>query len=284
MPPRPSPLAPAPPVRDELAAWLTRVSRDLDVVALELIAGEGEDARTVYAATWPPARDPAATMAAELRGAASAHGELQAGPVVYQLRAGAVGADSLAMTPLRVAGPHAHAPLATGAPADLVATAQRHAETAHALSMRTLAAASDAIRALATEVRERAASDQDEIRYWRERSREIREAHAEVARVQASVELERDLELERERRLSSVTEQATKLLLPALARKLTPPAQAENGSTPNVPRASAEPSALATVRAAWGHLSPETVDRIAAELPPDVAAQLVSALDTEGDS
>jgi hypothetical protein len=141
--------------------------------------------------------------------------------------------------------------------------------------MRTLSAASDAIRALAVEVRERAASDQEEIRYWRGRSREIREAHEEAIRVQAQVELERDTELEREGRMTRVTEQASAVLLPVLARKLAPPAPAAPAAASADP---AQADQLASVRAAWAHLSPETVDRIAADLPPDLALAVVAAM------
>ena len=271
---RPTSLAPATPPRDDLAAWLTRTARDHALVDLELEAGDGEDARTIYAATWSPSRDPAATLAAELRAAASAHGELQAGPVVYMLRARIEGAES--RTPLRVAGPHAGGPLATGAPADLVATAQRHAETAHALSMRTLAAASDAIRALAVEVRERAASDQDEIRYWRERSKALREEHDAVTRERTQVELESAIELERERRMSQIAERATALLGPAIAKRLAP-APAKDGATKQ------EAAPMSTVKRAWSQLSDDTIARIAADLPPDLAMEVVQALGSTQD-
>jgi hypothetical protein len=274
-------VSPLPPPRDDLAAWLTRAARDADVLGLELEAGDGDDVRAIYAASWAPARDPAATMAAELRAAASAHGELQAGPVVYRLRAGRAGHPLDQVTTVRVSGPHASGPLATGAPADLVATAQRHAETAHMLSMRTLAAASDAIRSLANEVRERAASDQEEIRYWRQRSRELRDAHDEATRVRAEVELGAATELERERRISRVLEQGAAVVLPALSRRLATPsgsglANGGNGQAPN--QAAPEAAALSTVRGAWAHLSPETIDKIAGDLPPEVALAVVAAL------
>lgn len=263
----PAPAAPASSAPDELAAWLARAARGRERIDLELAAGD----RTVYVLRWSPEHDPAATVAGEIRAAASADGELAAAPVAYSLAATGEDGEPIAQVPLRVSGPLAAGPLATGSGADLLATAHRHLESQAALNLRLLTSASDAIRAMAEQARVRAAEDAEELRWYRERAKQIREEREELTRESIARELAAEVGAERERRTSALLEQAAATVLPAVARRLAP------APAPSSSRSSAD-DALDRVRAAWAHLSPELVEKIADELPPDVAMGLVGAM------
>jgi len=254
---------------DELAAWLARAARGRGRVDLELFAGD----RTVYVLRWSEEHDPAATVAGEIRAAASADGELQAAPVAYALTATDETGETIATVPLRVSGPLAAGPLATGSGADLLSTAHRHLESQASLNLRLLTSASEAIRAMADQARMRAAEDQEELRWYRERARQIRDEREELTRETIARELASEVGAERERRTSALLEQAAAAVLPAVARRLSPaPAPA-----PATGRTAAD-DALDRIRAAWAHLSPELCDRIADELPPEIALGLVGAI------